>query len=159
MNNQDDEEVILNTEEEEIFIDSYADRRKGRSVVVRGFQSFFKKAKKDKKMQLYLPINGPQTSPDEWARFYRENRSGRTANERGTRIDKCAFYQFLKKEPRNPSSELYYYALPKGFTQTDLVNAETDYNYMIGTGSVLWDFRPEQKLSRKVGLCSLRKRG
>ena len=44
--NQDEEELVLNAEEEEIFIDSYADKSKGRSVTVRGFQSLFKKAKK-----------------------------------------------------------------------------------------------------------------
>lgn len=145
-------------EEEDIFLDSYADKIKGRSVAVRGFQSRFKRLPKKDKIYLFLPINGPRTKVDEWEKFYRENRSGRTANERGTRLDKFAFYQFLKKEPRNANSELYYYALPKGFTQTDLVNAETDYDYMIGKGYVLWDFRPEQKLSRKVGLCTLRKR-
>ena len=152
------DDIRLAEEEEEIFLDSYADKKKGRSVAVRGFQSRFKKARKGQKKLLYLPINGQNTKVEEWEKFYRENRSGRTANERGTRIDKFAFYQFLKKEPRNANSELYYYALPKGFTQTDLVNAETDYSYMIGKGYVLWDFRPEQKLSRKVGLCTLRKR-
>ena len=150
---QDDRE-----EEEEIFLDSYADRRKGRNVAERGFQSRFKKAKKDQKELLYLPINGPNTKVEDWEKFYRDNRSGRTANERGTRVDKFAYYQFLKKEPRNPNSTLYYYALPKGFTQSYLVNAETDYSYMIGKGYIIWDFRGEQKLSKKVGLCTLRKR-
>ena len=145
-------------EEEEIFLDSYVDRRKGRNVAERGFQSRFKKLPKKDKIRLYLPINGPNTKVEEWEKFYRDNRSGRTANERGTKIDTFAFYHFLKREPRNPSSTLYYYALPKGFTQSYLINAETDYSYMIGAGQSIWDFRPEQKLSKKVGLCSLRKR-
>lgn len=146
-------------EEEEIFLESYADRKKGRNVAERGFQSRFKKLPKKDKILLYLPINGPNTKVDEWKKFYQDNRSGRTPNERGTRVDKFAFYHFLKKEPRNSSSTLYYYALPKGFTQSYLVNAETDYSYMIGEGQVIWEFRSEQKLSKKVGLCTLRKRG
>jgi len=146
----------MNKAEEEIHIESYADRRKGRNVADKGFQSRFKKTAK--KLYLYLPINGPNTKPEDWKQFYRENRTGRTANERGTRVNTFAFYQFLKKRPADDSSNLYYYALPKGFTQSYLVNAETDYSYMIGTGYTIWDFRTEQKVSAKVGLCTLRKR-
>ena len=144
--------------EEEIFINSYADRKKGRNVAERGFQWRFKKLAKKNKILLYLPINGSQTKIEDWEKFYRDNRTGRTANERGTRIDKFAFYHFLKKRPTDASSDVYYYAIPKGFTQSYLVNAETDYSYMIGAGLTIWDFRGEQKLSRKVGLCTLRKR-
>ena len=52
--------------EEEIFIDSYADRKKGRNVAERGFQWRFKKLAKKNKILLYLPINGSQTKIEDW---------------------------------------------------------------------------------------------
>jgi len=143
---------------DEIHIESYADRKKGRNVAERGFQSRFKALAKKDKIKLYLPLNGPRTKVQDWEKFYRENRTARTANERGTKINQYALYHFLKKRPNDDKSDVYYYAIPKGFTQTDLVNAEADYSYMIGKSFTIYDFRAEQRLSRKVGLCTLKKR-
>lgn len=143
--------------EDEIILDSYADRRKGRGVVEKGFQSRFNKLPKKDKILLYLPIKGANTRPEEWEQFYLSTRSDRTDNERNTKLQRHAFYQFLKKEPNNSESDLYYYAIPKGFTQTDKINEEANYSYMIGKGGTLFNFRTEQKLSKKVGLCTLRR--
>ena len=127
-------------------------------IAEKGFRSLFKAQAKKNKIILYLPLNGPSTKPQDWEKFYRDNRTGRTANERGSKIKSFAFYHFLKKRPKDASSDVYYYAIPKGFTQTDLVNAEADYSYMIGKSLTIYDFRAEQRLSRKVGLCTLKKR-
>ncbi len=40
---------------------------------------------------------------------------------------------------------------------TDKINEEANFSYMIGTGGTLYNFRTEQKLSKKVGLCTLSK--
>ena len=101
-----------------IIIDGYSDRTVGQGVKVRGFQSYFKKVRKKRRIMCYLPINGLLTKDAEWGAFYSQNRAGRTAGERGTKISVYSYYQFLKKEPNNPSSFLYYYSIPKGFTQT-----------------------------------------
>jgi hypothetical protein len=145
-------------EDNEVHIESYADRIKGRDIAEKGFRSLFKAQAKKDKIRLYLPLNGPSTKPQDWEKFYRDNRTGRTANERGSKIDSFALYHFLKKRPKDASSDVYYYAIPKGFTQTDLVNAEADYSYMIGKSLTIYDFRAEQRLSRKVGLCTLKRR-
>ena len=143
--------------ENDIVLDSYADRRKGRGITDKGFQSRFNKLLKKDKILLYLPIKGPNTKVEEWEKFYLSTRKGRTDNERKTKLKRHAFYQFLKKEPKNEQSNLYYYAIPKGFTQTDKINEEANFSYMIGTGGTLYNFRTEQKLSKKVGLCTLSK--
>ena len=143
---------------EVILLDSYADKRKGQNVVQKGFQSYFKGIATKERLYLYLPINGSKTSIKEWVKFYKDDRAERTAKEKGFGNTKNMFYHFVKKEPRNPANDDYYYAIPKGFTQSDLLNKESDYSYMVGKGFVLWEFRSEQKLSLKVGLCTLGKK-
>jgi len=143
-------------DEEQIHITGYVDRVLGEGIRQKGFHTLFKSLKKTEKIICYLPINGTKTTTDAWEDFYRRNRSGRTAGERGTKLNLYAYYQFLKKEPLQKGSYLYYYAIPKGFTQTDLLNAESDYSIMIGKGGTLYSFQVESKLSKKVGLCTLR---
>ena len=54
---------------------------------------------------------------------------------------------------------MYYYAIPKGFTQSDLVNAESDYSFLLARDSnTIYNFQVETKLSKKVGLCTLKER-
>eukprot|EP00945_MAST-04E_sp_MAST-4E-sp1_P003703 g3703.t1 len=121
-----------------ILLDSYADKRNGQNVVQKGFQSYFKRIATKERLYLYLPINGSKTSVKEWVKFYKDNRAERTAKEKGFGNTKNMFYHFVKKEPRNPANDDYYYAIPKGFTQSDLLNKESDYSYMVawGCGSV-----------------------
>ena len=139
-----------------IIIDGYSDRTVGQGVKARGFQSYFKKIRKKRRILCYLPINGLLTKDAEWGAFYSQNRAGRTAGERGTKMSVYSYYQFVKKEPNNPSSFTYYYSIPKGFTQTDMINAECDYSLLIGKGgNLIYNFKVENKLSKKVGLCTL----
>ncbi len=142
-----------------IQIEAYNDRAVGEGIRIGGFQSYFKKIRKKEKVLCYLPINGYGTTAQAWENFYSKNRAGRTDGERGTRLTIYAYYQFVKKEPNNKSDNIYYYAIPKGFTQSDLVNAENDYSFLIARdNNIVYNFRVETKLSKKVGLCTLTER-
>ena len=145
----------MDTEGDTIDIQGYADQRMGVGVKRRGFQSRFKALKKTEQILCYLPINGNNTTKEEWETFYIRNRSGRNIGERGTKVKLYGYYQFLKKEPRNPKSTLYYYSIPRGFTQTDLMNIESDYSTMISITKQSYRFRVESRISKKVGLCTL----
>ena len=52
------------------------------------------------------------------------------SKRRGTKIDTFAFYHFLKRTAKSKLNALLL-RLPKGFTQNYLINAETDYSYMM----------------------------
>ena len=140
--------------EEVIELQSYVDRKVGEGIQIKGFQGRFKKIKH--KIICYLPIHGIKTTKEDWEQFYRDNRAERTAGERGTKVSIYAYYHFLKKEPSNKNSSLYYYAIPKGFTQTDHMNLEADFNTMIRKDGTVLQFRVEQKITKKVGLCTLK---
>jgi hypothetical protein len=142
-----------------IRIDAYNDRAVGEGIRIRGFQSYFKKIRKKEKVLCYLPINGYSTTGQAWENFYNQNRAARTDGERGTRLTIYAYYQFVKKEPNNKSDNIYYYAIPKGFTQSDLVNAENDFSFLIARdNNTVYNFQVQTKLSKKVGLCTLTER-
>jgi hypothetical protein len=139
-----------------IEIRAYNDRRMGDGVKDKGFQSLFKALPKQKKILCYLPIKGPRTKKEDWEQFYREQRTQRTAGERGTKLSINAYYQFLKREPQNDSDNMYFYAIPRGFTQTFLMNAESDYSTMIGQDGTKYEFSIDGKVSIKVGLARLK---
>jgi len=142
-------------EEEIIHLEGYADQRVGTGIKRRGFQSRFKALKKQDKIICHLPIKGTKTTKEEWAQFYKERQSGRG---KSGKIRMHAFYHFLKKEPTRRNSDFYYYAIPKGFTQTDLITLETDYDEMLGHRGEVYEFRVESRVSKKVGLCILRRK-
>jgi len=142
-------------EEEIIQLEGYADQRVGTGIKRKGFQSRFKALKKQDKIICHLPIKGTKTTKEEWAQFYKEGQSGRG---KSGKINIHAFYHFLKTQPTNKNDNLYYYAIPKGFTQTDLVALETDYEEMIGQKGEIYEFRVESRVSKKVGLCTLRRK-
>ena len=142
-------------EEEIIHLEGYADQRVGTGIKRRGFQSRFKALKKGDKIYCHLPIKGPKTTKEEWAQFYKERQSGRG---KSGKISMHAFYHFLKKEPSNENNDYYYYAIPKGFTQTDLITLETDYDEMLGHRGEVYEFRVESRISKKVGLCILKRK-
>jgi len=141
-------------EEEIIHLEGYADQRVGTGIKRKGFQSRFKTLKKQDKIICHLPIKGTKTTKEEWAQFYKEKQSGRG---KSGKISIHAFYHFLKKEPTNNKNHYYYYAIPKGFTQTDLVMLETDYKEMIDQKGEIYEFRVESRVSKKVGLCTLKR--
>ena len=142
-------------EEDNIEIHGYTDQRMGVGIKRQGFQSRFKALKKTERILCYLPIKGKKTTKEEWEAFYLRNRSGRNIGERGTKVKLYGYYQFLKKEPKNKNSKLYYYSIPRGFTQTDLMNVEADYSTMISITNNTYRFRVESRISKKVGLCIL----
>lgn len=145
----------MDQEGESIELQGYADQKVGLGVKKQGFQSRFKALKPKQKIFCYLPIQGENTTKEEWEAFYLRNRSGRSTGERNTKVNVYGYYHFLKKEPNNEASNLYYYSIPKGFTQTDLMNVEADYSIMISTKRKRYRFRIESRISKKVGLCSL----
>ena len=142
-----------------IQINAYNDKAVGEGVKIKGFQSYFKKIRKKDRILCYLPINGYSTKTESWETFYNTNRAGRTDGERGTKVSMYGYYQFVKKEPNNKSDNMYYYAIPKGFTQTDMVNAESDYSFLLSKdNNTIYNFQVETKLSKKVGLCTLKEK-
>lgn len=135
-----------------IIVKRYNDKVYG-DIKDAGFSSQFKSAPSEFKFYGYLNTNGIEK--EAWVTYYNENRRGRTDLVKLT-TKPYMYYRLLKIDKKNKNNLEYYYCLPRGFTQTHLLNLELDYNTIYDTTGKQYSFSTISKISKAIGVAEVK---